>query len=68
MHAEAVGIDVRQGFEKFHALHLVFHLDVAEMAVRAAFEVEAAILRTTVVDDKQHVAALRHIDFPRAGG
>ena len=68
MHAETVSIDIRQGFEKFHALQLVLHLGVAEVAVRAALEVETAILRAAVVDYEQHVAALRHIDFPRAGG
>ena len=46
---------------------MVFHLNLAEMAVSAALEVETTIARTAVVEDEEDIAAIRHVVFPRAG-
>lgn len=64
---QTIGIDIGQRSEFFHTLHLVFHLNLAEMAVSAALEVETTITRTAVVEDEEDIAAIRHVVFPRAG-
>jgi len=64
---QTIGIDIGQRSEFFHTLHLVFHLNLTEMAVGAAFEVETTITRTAVVEDEEDVTAIGHVVFPRAG-
>ena len=44
VHADAVGIHIGKGFQESHTRHLVGHFNVAEVAMRATFKLETAIL------------------------
>ena len=64
MDAEAVGINVGQRPQVVDAAELVAHLFVAQVTECGALEGEAAVARTTIVHDEDHVALLCHIEFP----
>ena len=67
VHADAGGVDEGEGREVFDALHLIGHLDAAEVAVGATFEFETAVARSAVVENEEDVVAVGHVVFPRAG-
>ena len=63
--AQPVGIDVRQRLQECHALHLVFHLYLSQLAEGGLLEVAAAALGASVVENEEQVSFLCHIGFPR---
>ena len=67
VHTDAGGVDIGEGAEVFDAFHLVGYLNAAEVAVGAAFELETAIARSAIVENKEDVVAVGHVVFPRTG-
>ena len=65
VHAEAVLIYIGKRGQKLNALHLVFHLDFAEVAEGDAFKLKAAVLGASVVHNKNDITLLCHVGFPR---
>ena len=65
VHADAVAVDIRQTLQVVDTLHLVLHLDLAELTEGSLLEIPAAVLAATVVEDKEHIALLRHVGLPR---
>ena len=65
VHTDAGGVDIGEGGEVFDAFHLVGHLNAAEVAVGAAFELETAIARSAIVENEEDVVAVGHVVFPR---
>ena len=53
VHTDAGGVDIGEGAEVFDAFHLVGDLNAAEVAVGAAFELETAIARSAIVENKR---------------
>jgi len=58
LHAHAVLVHIGQALEEFYSLHLVGHLNFAEVAVGAAFELEATVVGAAVIDGEDHIALL----------
>ena len=55
----AILVHIGQRLEELDALHLVGHLDLAEVTVGAALKLEATVVGTTVVEGEDHIALLR---------
>ena len=68
MNTEFIGIDVGQALQVFHTLHLVLHLYLSQPSEGSLFEVASTILRTAIVENKDDIALLCHIRFPRTTG
>ena len=66
MHAQSVHIHVWLSAQKFHALHLVLHFHLSELAISGKPELTATAVAATVVENEQHIATLRHVCFPTA--
>ena len=66
MDAEAIGINVGQGLEEIHALHLILHFLGAEVAVGGLLELAASVATATVVEDEDDESLLRHVGLPTA--
>ena len=66
VHAHAVGIDIGERLQKFHALHLVLHLYLSQLSERGLFEVASAVFAPSVVKDEDDVSLLCHVRLPRA--
>ena len=67
MHSDTVGIDVGQGLQEIHTLHLVEHLHISKMTVRTALKVETTVTASTTVNDEEDIVAVGHIVFPGPG-
>ena len=62
---QAIHVNIRQALQIFHALHLVLHLNLSQLAEGSLFEVTSTIFRATIVEDEQHIALLCHVGLPR---
>ena len=68
VYSDSVGIYVWQGLQIFHALHLVLHLHLSQLAECSLLESLATVLAATVVEDEEQVSLLCHVGLPSAAG
>ena len=66
VNSHPVFVNIRQGFQELHALHLVLHLLVAEVTESHLLEVATSPFASSVVEDEQQIALRCHISFPSA--
>ncbi len=67
VHTNSSRINVRQLKEVLNATHLIGHLVYTKVAVNNAFEIEATICRTTIINGEHDVSLLSHMVVPKPG-